>query len=128
MCPQSSDDAGSFLLKNRQIMIVIGIFVSIFISYVNVAMKCRIPFYKYLAFGFGCIFIIQTLLNIGGVTKFIPSTGVTLPLVSYGVTSVLSTLMIFAVVQGVFVITNKEAIKNEKEKAKLGLQPAGSSK
>lgn len=107
---------------------LILVFVSIFISYVNVAMKCRIPFYKYLAFGFGCIFIIQSLLNIGGVTKFIPSTGVTLPLVSYGVTSVLSTLIIFAVVQGVFVITNKEAMKNEKEKERLGLQPASSTK
>jgi hypothetical protein len=64
------------------------------------------------------------MLNIGGVTKFIPSTGVTLPLVSYGVSSVLSTLIIFTVIQGVCVITNKEAIKNEKERAKIIEQQA----
>jgi peptidoglycan glycosyltransferase len=103
---------------------LILVIISIFISFINVAMKCRKPFYKYITFGFAVIYIVQSLLNIGGVTKFIPSTGVTLPLVSYGVSSVLSTLIIFTVVQGVYVITNKEAIKNEKERARIIEQQA----
>lgn len=103
---------------------LILVVISIFISFVNVAMKCRKPFYKYVTFGFAVIYIIQAMLNIGGVTKFIPSTGVTLPLVSYGVSSVLSTLIIFTIVQGVYVITNKEAIKNEKERARIVEQQA----
>jgi peptidoglycan glycosyltransferase len=103
---------------------LILVIISIFISFINVAMKCRKPFYKYITFGFAVIYIIQSMLNIGGVTKFIPSTGVTLPLVSYGVSSVLSTLIIFTVIQGVCVITNKEAIKNEKERAKIIEQQA----
>ncbi len=110
---------------------LILVIVSIFLSFINVAMKCRKPFYKYIAFGFSVIYIIQSLLNIGGVTKFIPSTGVTLPLVSYGVSSVLSTLTIFLVVQGVCIISNKEAISNEKHKsraqAKLAQSGAGVS-
>ena len=101
---------------------LIMVFVSVFISFANVAMKCKNPFYKYVAFGFGTIFVIQSLLNLGGVTKFIPSTGVTLPLVSYGVSSVMSTLIIFGVVQGVCVISDKEAIKNEKEKERIRQQ------
>ncbi|MGN0151548.1 MAG: FtsW/RodA/SpoVE family cell cycle protein [Wujia sp.] len=101
---------------------LILVFVSIFISFANVAMKCRNPFYKYVAFGFCMIFSIQSLLNLGGVTKFIPSTGVTLPLVSYGVSSVLSTLIIFGIVQGVCVISDKEATKNEKEKERIRQQ------
>lgn len=101
---------------------LILVIVSIFISFANTAMKCRIPFYKYVAFGFSSIYIIQSLLNLGGVTKFIPSTGVTLPLISYGVSSVLSTLIIFAIVQGVYIISNKEAVKNEKEKEKAKLR------
>lgn len=101
---------------------LIMVFVSAFISFANVAMKCKNPFYKYVAFGFGTIFVIQSLLNLGGVTKFIPSTGVTLPLVSYGVSSVMSTLIIFGVVQGVCVISDKEAIKNEKEKERIRQQ------
>ena len=49
-------------------------------------------------------------------------TGVTLPLVSYGVSSVLSTLIIFAIVQGVCIISNKEAAKYEKERERIKRQ------
>ncbi|MGN0435599.1 MAG: FtsW/RodA/SpoVE family cell cycle protein, partial [Wujia sp.] len=101
---------------------LILVFLSIFISFANVAMKCRNPFYKYMTYGFGMIFVIQSLLNIGGVTKFIPSTGVTLPLVSYGVSSVFSTLIMFGFVQTACIISNKEAIKNEKEKERIRQQ------
>lgn len=100
---------------------LILVILSIFISFANVAMKCRIPFYKYATLGFSSIFIVQCLLNLGGVTKFIPSTGVTLPLISYGVSSVLSTLIIFAIVQGVYVISSNEAQKYEREKEKARL-------
>lgn len=97
---------------------MILVIVSICISFANVAMKCKNPFYKYVTLGFSSIYFVQCLLNLGGATKFIPSTGVTLPLVSYGVSSVMSTLIIFAIVQGVYVISSKEAAKNEREKEK----------
>lgn len=103
---------------------LILVMLSVYISFANIAMKVRQPFYKYAAFGYSILFIIQTLLNLGGVTKFIPSTGVTLPLVSYGVSSVTSTLVIFAIIQGVYVIHNKEVIKHEKEKERLRRQQA----
>ncbi len=108
---------------------LILVIVSIFISFVNVSMKCRDPFYKYVSFGFSVIYIVQSLLNLGGVTKFIPSTGVTLPLVSYGVSSILSTLVIFTVIQGIYVVTTREAIKNEKdrERARNFLEQAHSA-
>jgi len=103
---------------------LILVILSIFISFINVSLKCRNPFYKYIAFGFGTIYIIQSLLNLGGVTKFIPSTGVTLPLISYGVSSVFSTLIIFAIIQGICVISNREAIRNEKQKERAKQQLA----
>lgn len=56
-------------------------------------------------------------LTIGGVTKFIPSTGVTLPLISYGGSSVASTLIIFAVMQGIFIIAYKEDDEDEEEQS-----------
>ena len=40
--------------------------------------------------GLAILFAIQTVLNIGGVIKFIPSTGVTLPFISYGGSSLAS--------------------------------------
>ncbi len=103
---------------------LILVMLSIYISFAAVAMRVRQPFYKYAAFGYSILFIVQTLLNLGGVTKFIPSTGVTLPLVSYGVSSVTSTLVIFAIIQGVYVIHNKEVIKHEKEKERIRKEQA----
>ena len=56
----------------------------------NLAFNCTNSFYMLVVNGIGIIFSIQTILNIGGVIKFIPSTGVTLPFVSYGGSSLLS--------------------------------------
>ena len=66
---------------------------------------------------FSICFIFQVFLTIGGVTKFIPSTGVTLPLISYGGSSVASTLIIFAVMQGIFIIAYKEDDEDEEEQS-----------
>ncbi len=56
----------------------------------NQSFACSDSFYMLITGGFALIFAIQTILNIGGVIKFIPSTGVTLPFVSYGGSSLLS--------------------------------------
>ena len=45
------------------------VIVSIFISFINVSLKCKKPFYKYMAFGYSVIYIVQSLLNLGGVIK-----------------------------------------------------------
>jgi cell division protein FtsW (lipid II flippase) len=47
------------------------------------------PFHTYLAAGITIMFSIQALLIMGGVTKLLPLTGVTLPFVSYGGSSLL---------------------------------------
>jgi cell division protein FtsW (lipid II flippase) len=52
-------------------------------------------FHLYLAAGFAIMFSVQSLLIMGGVTKVLPLTGVTLPLMSYGGSSmVISFLMV----------------------------------
>ena len=89
---------------------------SCFISFVTIAMRVRNRFYKTMAFGFAICYMFQTFLSIGGVTKFIPPTGVTIPLVSYGGSSVLSSLVMFSIMQGISTIENKEAKKIEEER------------
>lgn len=89
---------------------------SCFISFVTITMRVRNRFYKTMAFGFAICYMFQTFLSIGGVTKFIPSTGVTIPLVSYGGSSVLSSLVMFSIMQGISTIENKEAKKIEEER------------
>ena len=57
-----------------------------------------------IAVGLGLEYIAQVFLTVGGVTKFIPSTGVTLPFVSYGGSSILSTFILFGVMQGLHIL------------------------
>lgn len=65
-------------------------------------------FYKIVGFGFAIMIGVQVFLHIGGVTKMIPSTGITLPLVSYGGSSVLSTMLIIGIIQGLHLMKQKE--------------------
>lgn len=67
---------------------------------------------QYASYGLGIIYIVQLFLTIGGNSKFIPLTGVTLPLISYGGSSVLATLMMLSVVQG-FYIHNDTSYENK---------------
>jgi cell division protein FtsW (lipid II flippase) len=77
--------------------------LSCFIMFMNIAIKFNNMFYKYVAVGLAVLYGFQVFLTIGGVTKFIPLTGVTLPLVSYGGTSVLVTIVMFSIIQGLYI-------------------------
>lgn len=57
---------------------------------------------KLSAYGLGVTYIFQLFLTIGGNIKFIPLTGVTLPLISYGGSSALATLMMLSLVQSLY--------------------------
>lgn len=94
--------------------------VSCYVMFLNIAMQLRNTFYKLVALGLGTCYIFQIFLTIGGGTKFIPLTGVTLPLVSYGGSSVLSTIMMFAIIQGLYVLREdeEEIIERKKERQK----------
>ena len=87
---------------------LILIYISSFIMFVNIALKMKKRFYKLSAFGLSVVFIFQVFLSIGGVTKFIPSTGVTLPLISYGGSSIVTTIAIFSIIQGMYVLNGRE--------------------
>lgn len=63
----------------------------------RIALRCRDPFLLYLAVGIVVLLTTQALLIMGGVTKLIPLTGVTLPLLSYGGTSLLLTSTMFGI-------------------------------
>lgn len=99
-------------------ILLILVCASIYISFLNIAMQLKNNFYKLVALGLGTCYMIQTFLNIGGVTKFIPSTGVTLPLVSYGGSSLLSTLIMFAIIQALYIMREEEEIKEVRKNKK----------
>ncbi|MCD8108954.1 MAG: FtsW/RodA/SpoVE family cell cycle protein [Clostridiales bacterium] len=87
---------------------IILVCLSCFLMFLNIAMQIRDPFYRLIALGLGSVYGIQVFLNIGGVIKCIPSTGLTLPLVSYGGSSILCTILMFAIIQGLYIFRQDE--------------------
>lgn len=79
----------------------------------KVALLVRDDASKLLAFGLTSMFALQTLVIIGGVTKAIPLTGITLPFISYGGSSVVGNFII----TGLLLTVSEEAGRQEEEEA-----------
>ena len=92
--------------------------MSFFLMIVNIALKIKKPFYKLIALGLGTEYAFQVFLTIGGATKFIPMTGVTLPLVSYGGSSVACTVLMLAIIQGLYILREDEDEEIERYRRK----------
>ncbi|GKV55717.1 putative lipid II flippase FtsW [Sporosarcina sp. NCCP-2222] len=69
--------------------IVIGGLGFIVLRALFIAMRTKDPQARMLAAGIGSVIGIQTFVNIGGLTGLIPLTGVPLPFISYGGTSII---------------------------------------
>ena len=68
---------------------VVGCFAMLAHRGMRLALLAERPFRRYLAAGIVILFSAQAFLIMGGVTKLLPLTGVTLPFVSYGGSSML---------------------------------------
>ena len=73
--------------------IVIGLFIVILQRGITISLEARDQFSKYLAFGMTFQIIFQAMLNLMVVSGMIPVTGVTLPFLSYGGSSLLITMI-----------------------------------
>jgi len=75
------------------VVIVATLFITIIYQGIKISIKCGDSFGKYLSFGITFSLAFQTLLNLMVVVGLIPVTGVTLPFLSYGGSSLLITLV-----------------------------------
>ena len=66
---------------------------------IKIALEQEYKFYRILAISATVMISIQAFLNIGGVTKLIPMTGITLPFMSYGGSSILSSFIALGILQ-----------------------------
>lgn len=62
----------------------------------GISVRARDPFRKLLATGLSSVIAIQSILILGGVTRLLPVTGVALPFVSYGGSSLVANTVIVA--------------------------------
>lgn len=85
---------------------VIFVFVMIFLEGVRAALYSRSRYLTLLSAGLTSLLTFQTFLIIGGDIKFVPLTGVTLPFVSYGGTSMAISFVIIAIIQWVYMRNN----------------------
>ncbi len=79
-----------------------------------IALSARKGFHTLLAVGMTLTLVVQTFIIVGGVIKMIPLTGVTLPLISAGGSSILSCMGQFGVLLGISSINYEDDINEMK--------------
>ncbi len=97
---------------------VLLIYVALIWRGATIAMAARRSFHGLLAMGATLMLGLQTFVIIGGVIKLIPLTGVTMPFVSAGGSSLLSSMCLMGLLQGVDSLNNDDL----EEDARLAAQ------
>lgn len=80
----------------------------------SLSSRCKDPFGSLLLIGISSMIGIQVFINVGGATGLIPITGITLPFISYGGSSLLMMMISIGIFQNVIMRMNLNAQK-EKE-------------
>ena len=80
------------LIGGIVLILLFGVMVSRAFKIGNKAMALSRPFAGYVCFGFSILILAQVIINIGVNTGFLPTKGLTLPLTSYGGSSLIITL------------------------------------
>ncbi len=80
---------------------IILLSLNVFLIFIKTSFKCKDDFYRLVCAGLAVTYGIQLFLTVGGAIKLIPSTGVTYPLISYGGSSLMATIIMFFIIQGV---------------------------
>ena len=83
------------------VFFVLSLFFIIFYRSIKISLRQNNLFYKYLSFGLSFGIILQMILNILVVTGTIPTTGITLPFLSYGGSSLLISMISIGIILNV---------------------------
>ena len=81
--------------------LIIGLLFFIVLRCFYVAANARNPLGRYIAMGVGCMFLAQAFENIGMTIGLMPVTGITLPFLSYGGSSILTNMIAIGLVLNV---------------------------
>jgi cell division protein FtsW (lipid II flippase) len=100
LLPAAKNDLIYSLITNETGLLGAAAILLAYLLIVNrgfrIATLARDPFSKLLATGLTSVFALQVFVIVGGVTKVIPLTGVTLPFISYGGSSIMANFVLLA--------------------------------
>lgn len=97
------------------VLLVLGLLAFIIIQGLRISGKCKDPFGSLVAIGISVMIGIQAFVNLGAVTGILPITGVTLPFVSFGGSSLTLLMGSVGIVANISMFNNFE--KKYKEKS-----------
>jgi cell division protein FtsW (lipid II flippase) len=80
---------------------VVALVATLICRCVLIALRVQDGFRSLLAVSLAALFAIQAMLIVGGTLRVLPLTGLTLPLVSYGGTSMVATLFVIGIIGGI---------------------------
>ncbi len=100
------------------LVVIVGCFLMI----MKIATRIRDRFYQLIVYGIGIVYIFQVFLTVGGGVNLIPLTGVTLPFISYGGSSCMVTMIMFFIVQGIYIRLQQGGGKRVGRTGKEGIQ------
>ncbi|MFC7061336.1 putative lipid II flippase FtsW [Halobacillus seohaensis] len=83
------------------VVITIGLLSLIILRGLYISWRCKDPFGALLALGISSMFAIQTFINLGAMSGLLPITGVPLPLVSYGGSSLLIMMLALGILNNI---------------------------
>ncbi len=95
---------------------VIALYLLLIIRGALIALNTRDRYLMLVAFGCTVLITLQSFIIIGGVIKLIPLTGITLPFVSAGGSSMIACMMLLGVLEGV-AIANGEMLEDAMDQA-----------
>lgn len=81
-------------------LLIIGLFAVLAYAAIRVARQTKDPFVRYVTFGVVVWLVGQAMINIGMVLAFLPVIGIPLPLVSYGGSALLPSLVALGLIIG----------------------------
>ena len=99
---ETTDFIFSAICEEMGILVGLGIIILQFLLFyrcMRAAVFVENKFSRLIAVGYGTMFASQVLVIIGGVINMIPLTGITLPLISYGGSSILISFCALGIVQ-----------------------------
>ncbi len=83
------------------VSVLFSLFLFIILRIIKIAVSAQTNFSRIFAAGLAVLFVIQFFINIGMNLRFLPVIGISLPLVSYGGSSLLATFLAIGILQSI---------------------------